>query len=170
MHLHLDNRETWEECFCKWATAADWVIPPGYEILQTRPVGLLQRLNYTKRQFPASGKLRSAGRTNFSPTTNVSLQPTVPCTKTVWLWDPPNSGVLLLTRATTTTLRQVYAGRGGRALNTNLGATCQLTAVPNSAYTGYPRPPEWHTPYWVCVLWESTLGKYCTSFQTVMHM
>ena len=51
-------------------------------------MGLLQRLNYTKRQFPASGKLRSAGRTNFSPTTNVSLQPTVPCTKNCLVLGP----------------------------------------------------------------------------------
>ena len=105
----------------------------------------------------------------LQPPTSRSSQ-RFPAPKTVWFWDPPNSGVLLLARATATTLRQVYAGRGGRALNTNLGATCQLTAVPNSAYTGYPRPPEWHTPYWVCVLWESTSAKYCTSFQTVMHI
>ena len=126
-----------------------------------------------RRQFPASGKLRSAGRsTNFSPTSNVELQPTANSFQKVlvrWILACP------FERDTATTLCVKCTQTGAREsteYNTKLGATCleygpaQRTPPTQAAHSLEHDTP----PTGVCVLWGSTSGKYCTSFQTIVHI
>ena len=84
-----------------------------------------------RRQFPASGKLRSAGRTNFSPTSNVELQPTANSFQKVlvrWILAFPferDTATTLCVKCTQTEARE------STEYNTKLGATCQHSALPN---------------------------------------
>ena len=110
-----------------------------------------------RRQFPASGKLRSAGRsTNFSPTSNVELQPTANSFQKVlvrWILLCPferDTATTLCVKCTQTEARESTEHKVGSYLP-------RIRPCPtNSAYTGCPQPRAWHTPYWGM----RTLGKY----------
>ena len=135
------------------------------------PEGLLaSAAELYSREFPASGKLRSAERTNFSPTSNVSLQPRAPCSKNCW-----DRRILAcpFERATAATISVKCTQTGAReSTEYKVGSylptfgPAQLTPPTQAAHGLQHDTP----PTGVCVLWVCTSGKYCTSFQTTTHI
>ena len=129
--------------------------------------------NTTETRGPASaasGKLRSAGRTNVSPTTtpaNKSLGFLVRC------WNSLNLGVPLcagFSHYDASSVRRQRRGRGLLIRSWELPADSLPCPTPptHAAHSGLQNDTPPTTG--VCVLWESTSGKQYTCLQTITQI
>ena len=131
--------------------------------------------NTTETRAPASaasGKLRSPGRTNFSPTSNISLQPTRAngsLLEHVKFRRAPLRGLQPL-RYDASSVRRQRRGRGLLIRSWELPADSLPCPTPptHAAHSGLQNDTPPTTG--VCVLWESTSGKQYSCLQTITQL